>query len=169
MSPLTPREVEALQAALDLAYQGWAAADQVIRVHGEVRPFSRIRAAERARIHQLWKLFVGHGLPIPPNPWSCQIPAPDSLVEACAQALEQEQARIRRYRQLLACTDQQTLRHAFSSQRQASEDRHLPALERCGQCRNTLSGGCPDGPSRPPSAPPRRCVARPHQDWLWAE
>jgi hypothetical protein len=169
MPLLMPREVEALQCALDLAYQGWAATDQVIRVHGEVRPFSRIRAAEQARIHLLWKLFVAQGLPIPPSPWTGLIPAPDSLVEACGQALEQERSRLSRYRQLLGCTEQETLRQAFSSQLEASERRHLPALERCGQCRNTLAGGCLDGPSRPTSAPPRRCVARAHQDWLWVE
>lgn len=169
MPLLTPREVEALQCALDLAYQGWASADQVIREHGEVRPFSRIRSVERSRIHQLWRLFVAHGLPIPPNPWTGGIGTPASLVNACGQALEQEQARQKRYGQLLACTDQEELRQVFRAQAEASEQRHGPAYGRCGQCRNTQAGGCPDGPSRPASAPPRRCVARAHQDWLWTE
>jgi hypothetical protein len=169
MPRLTPREVEALQCALDLAYQGWATADQVIRQYGKVRPFSRIRAAEQGRIHQLWRLFVAHGLPIPPNPWTGGVNSPASLADACGQALEQEQARLKRYGQLLVCTDQEELRQVFRAQAEASELRHGPAYGRCGQCRNTQSGGCPDGPSRPPSAPPRRCVARSHQDWLWTE
>lgn len=167
MSLLMPREVEALQCALDLAYQGWAGCDQVIRRHGEVRPFSRIRDAERRRIQQFWRLFISHGLPIPKNPWVGQIPSAESLPEACADALERERARLRRCGQLLAGADQEELRCALHELAEASETRHLPAYERCGQCRNTAGGGCPDGPSRPASAPPRRCVARTHQDWLW--
>lgn len=168
MPLLMPREVETLQSALDLAYQGWATADQVIRQHGEMRPFTRIRAAERGRIQKLWRLFVIHGLPIPPNPRTGGIESSGSLVEACAQALELEQARLRRCNQLLNCTGLAPLRQALQDQLEASEQRHLPAYGRCGQCRNTQAGGCPDGPSRPASAPPRRCVARSHQDWLWA-
>jgi len=167
MSPLMPRELEALQCALDLAYQGWASCDQVIRRHGEVRPFSRIRDAERRRIHQLWRLFISHGLPIPENPWAGAIPSAESLPAACAQALEQERTRLRCCAQLLAGVDREDLRAVLSDLAEASEVRHLPAFERCGQCRNIAAGGCPDGPSRPASAPPRRCVARTHQDWLW--
>lgn len=167
MSLLMPREVDALQCALDLTYQGWASCDQVIRRHGAVRPFSRIKVAELRRIHQLRRLFITHGLPIPANPWAGRMPLAESLAGAYAQAVEQERARLRCGRQLLAGVDRVDLRSALSDLVEASEARHLPAFERCGQCRNTAAGGCPDGPSRPASAPPRRCVARTHQDWLW--
>ena len=166
---LSPRDVEALQAALSLAHQGWAGCDQAIRRHGDVRPFTRIRAGERSRIHSFWRLFVRHGLPVPPIPRGEPIQAPDSLAEACNQAGEQERLRLRRLRQLVSLVQDEELQAALRGQLEASEARHLLAYERCGQCRNTQTGGCPDGPSRPASAPPRRCVARSHQDWLWTE
>jgi hypothetical protein len=168
MPLLSPRDVEAIHSALDLAYQGWASCDQVIRRHGEVRPFSRIREAERRHIHELWRLFIVHGLPIPTNPRGVVMPVPDSLPEACGMALEQERTRLQRCRQLLAVAEGQQLQTGFRSLAEAREARYLPAYERCGQCINTQAGGCPDGPSRPASAPPRRCLARSHQDWQWA-
>ncbi len=113
----------------------------MIRQYGTVRPCSRIHAAERGRIHQLWRLFVAHGLPIPPNPWTGGVNSPASLADACGQALEQEQARLKRYGQLLVCTDQEELRQVFRAQAEASEQRHGPAYGRCG---------CPDGPRAHP-------------------
>lgn len=169
VSALSPREVEALQAALDLAHQSWASCDQLIHEHGEVRPFTRIRAGERRRVHGFWRLFVRHGLPVPPVPRGEPIQVSDSLAEACNQGSEQERSRLRRVRQLVSLVQDEELQAALRDQIEASEARYLPAYERCGQCSNTQGGGCPDGPSRPASAPPRRCVARSHQDWLWTE
>lgn len=169
MSLRSPKEMEALQAVRDLAHQGLACCEQVIRRHGEVRPFTRIRARERQRIRKLERLLSLHGLPTPECCLKDAIPVMASLQEACKLALEQEQTRLRRCRQLVSVLTTEPLKTACRDLIEAGERRDLPAYECCGQCRNTHAGGCLDGASRPPSAPPRRCVARSHQDWLWSE
>lgn len=104
----------------------------------------------------------------------------DTTLAMCHQVIERhgpirpftrihahEQHRLKRLRQLLQQSNQDDLHSCLSQSIRAIEQQHLPALARCGGCRNTLAGGCPDGPQRPASAPPRRCVARIEQDWLW--
>lgn len=169
MSLPLPREMEALQATLELAHQRWACCDQVIRRHAAVRPFTRIRARERQRIRELERLLGLHGRSMPERCLEDAMPLTASLQEACKLALEQEQTRLRRCRQLVSVLTTEPLKTACRDVIESGERRDLPAYERCGQCRNTLAGGCLDGASRPPSAPPRRCVARSHQDWLWSE
>lgn len=169
MSALTPREIEALHHALALAQRSRGFCEQVIRTHGAVRPFSRIGEAERLHIQALRRLLYLHALPLPAARFSPVVPqaAVATVAGACAIGVEQETARQHRLAQLLASTANDDLRALLRQMVRASELRHLPAYGRCGQCRNTATGGCPDGPSRPPSAPPRRCGARSHQDWLW--
>ncbi|MCS5705652.1 hypothetical protein NZK27_05545 [Synechococcus sp. FGCU-3] len=169
MPAITPREAEALRDALELAQQSRAFCERVIRDHGLVRPFSRIREAERLRIQALRRLLYVYGLAFSAIQREAAGPATASLTEACTWAAEQEAGRQRRIAQLLGSTTNEHLQVALSSMLSASELRYLPAYARCGQCRNTAAGGCPDGPNRSPDAPPRRCVARAHQDWLWIE
>ena len=169
MSALTPREIEALCHALDLAQQSRAFCERVIQEHGDVRPFSRIRDEERLRIQALRRLLYVQGLSCPAIPRAAAGPAVASLAEACALGAEWELARQHRMPQLLASITNEHLQAALRPMVDATEQQYLPAYLRCGKCLNTAAGGCPDGSSRPVTAPPRRCVARSHQDWLWAD
>lgn len=169
MPTLTDQEIQALRDALDAAYQSWAACDGVIQRHGLVRPFGRIRLAEAQHIQKLWRLLLHQALPVPPNPWQGRPGADElSLAEACLAGSRRERSRQSLLTQLLQEVSSPSLRRLLEAGHQLSVQRQLPAYERCGHCGNTAAGGCPGGVLRPATAPPRRCTAHRHQDWLWS-
>jgi hypothetical protein len=101
---LDQQEAQALLAALDDEYKSHATYDQVIRDFGQVRPFINIVEAEARHIAALLTLFERYSLPVPPNPWSGKTSTRRPDILAVFQAL-----------------------------RSASQDRHLPAFQRCAQ------------------------------------
>ena len=164
---LTARDREAFQLASSLCDTTLAMCHQVIERHGPIRPFTRIHTHEQQRLRQWRRLLLIHTIPLPGEHIHQVTSAQESLPISCTKALHWEQQRLQRLRQLLQQSNQDDLHSCLSQSIRAIEQQHLPALARCGGCRNTLAGGCPDGPQRPASAPPRRCVARIEQDWLW--
>ena len=131
MSTLNQSEIDALNEALDDEYRAWATYDRVIRDFGEVRPFINIRDAEARHIEALRSLFVRYGLPFPENPWHDRVPRYTSLREACVAGVAAEIENSRLYERLLESTGRQDILAVFRNLQEASQQRHLPAFQRC--------------------------------------
>jgi hypothetical protein len=130
---LDQQEAQALLAALDDEYKSHATYDQVIRDFGQVRPFINIVEAEARHIAALLTLFERYSLPVPPNPWSGKTPRYPGVAAACVAAVQAEIDNAALYDRLLASTRRPDILAVFQALRSASQDRHLPAFQRCAQ------------------------------------
>jgi hypothetical protein len=133
MTELTENEIRALHEALDDEYHAWMTYDQVIADFGVVAPFSNIRDAEARHIEALHTLYALYGLPIPANPWSGKTPRYANLQEACEAGVAAEIANGELYERLLAATNRPDILIVFRNLQEASQQRHLPAFQRCAQ------------------------------------
>jgi len=133
MNNLTVTEITALKEALDDEYRSFATYDQVLADFGEVRPFSNIREAESRHIEALCGLFARYGLPVPENPWTGKVERYASLQAACEAGVAAEIANAEIYERLLKATERPDILSVFRNLRDASQQRHLPAFERCAQ------------------------------------
>lgn len=131
MNVLTKDEIRALHEALDDEYQAWSTYSQVLIDFGEVRPFSHIREAEARHIEALTTLFVRYGLPLPENTWPGRVLRYASLHQACEAAVAAEVANGQLYERLLGCTQRPDLITVLRRLQEASQQRHLPAFQRC--------------------------------------
>lgn len=133
MDILTASEITALHEALDDEYRAWSTYDQVIRDFGELPPFSNIRAAEARHIEALRRLFERYYLPLPPNAWPGKVNRYASLQEACAAGVAAEIENGALYQRLLASTQRPDILTVFRNLQEASQQRHLPAFQRCAE------------------------------------
>jgi hypothetical protein len=131
MTGLNDREVAALREALDDEYHAYSTYDQVIADFGEVRPFINVRGAEARHIDALLNLFQRYGVLPPANRWSGNVKRYQRVHEACEDAVEAEIANASLYDRLMASTTRPDLLAVFANLRDASQERHLPAFERC--------------------------------------
>lgn len=141
----TPSEAEirALHEALDDEYHSWSTYDQVIRDFGETPPFSNIREAEARHIEALRALYARYRLPVPENPWPGKVERFASLQTACAASAAAEIANVELYDRLLAVTERPDIMTVLRNLQEASQQRHLPAFQRCAQ--GGGRGGCGQG------------------------
>jgi hypothetical protein len=140
MDPLTSSEIGALQEALDDEYRAWATYDQVIADFGDQPPFGNIREAEARHIEALRSLYARYGLPVPENPWPGKVPRYANRQEACAAGVAAEIENGALYERLLASTRRPDILAVFRNLQQASQQRHLPAFQRCAE-RGAGDGG----------------------------
>jgi len=140
MNNLTDIEIRALNEALDDEYHSWATYDQVIADFGKVQPFSNIREAEAHHIESLRTLFVRYELPMPKNSWPGKVERYASLQAACKAAVAAEIANGAMYDRLLIATQRPDIIKVLHNLQKASEERHLPAFQRCAQ-----NSGCSGG------------------------
>lgn len=140
MDTLTEAEIRTLHEALDDEYHAWATYDQVIRDFGEVPPFSNIREAEARHIEALRSLYARYGLPVPENTWPGRVDRYPSLQAACEAGVAAEIANAGMYDRLLTATERPDILTVLRNLQEASQQRHLPAFQRCVQ-----SGGCGQG------------------------
>ena len=133
MTELTENEIRALHEALDDEYHAWMTYDQVIADFGAVAPFSNIRDAEARHLEALHTLYTLYGLPIPANPWSGKALRYANLQEACEAGVAAEIANGELYERLLAATNRPDIWIVFRNLQEASQQRHLPAFQRCAQ------------------------------------
>lgn len=124
---------QALSRALDDEYKAVATYGAVMEKFGNVRPFIMISRAEEQHISSLKALFEKYALAIPANPYTSQISAPATLALACQTGVEAEIANATLYKEQLlpAVADYPDLAQVFTNLMHASENRHLPAFERC--------------------------------------
>lgn len=131
MNILTVEEVQALHDALEDEYHAFADYDQVIKDFGEIRPFINIRDAEQRHINALLRLFHHYALPVPPNKWANNGQQFASIHEACSAALQSEIDNGALYDRLITSCTRDDIREVFQNLQRASQQRHLPAFQRC--------------------------------------
>lgn len=144
---LDKQEVQTLLAALDDEYKAHATYEQVTLDFGSVRPFVNIVEAEARHIAALVNLFERYSLPVPPNPWPGKTPRYPDADAACAAAVQAEIDNAALYDRLLASTRRPDILAVLQALRSASQDRHLPAFQRCAQ-RSAAGGGGGRGAGR---------------------
>lgn len=136
----------ALDEALDDEYRSRATYRAVLEAFGPVRPFVNIVEAEQRHIDALLRQYERLALPVPADPWGGRIDAPADLEAACRAGVEAELANAELYDRLLTMTEDPQVRHVFGNLQRASQERHLPAFQRCSE-RGGAGGGGP-GPGR---------------------
>jgi hypothetical protein len=133
MTTLTETEIRALNEALDDEYRALATYEQVLADFGEVQPFTNIRDAEARHIEALCTLFARYGLSVPENPWTGNVARYTSLQAACEEGVAAEIANAEIYERLLQSTERPDILTVFRNLHDASQQRHLPAFQRCAQ------------------------------------
>lgn len=154
MESLTDAEVLALNEALDDEYHSWTTYDQVVVDFGDIRPFINIRDAEARHIEALASLFRRYGVVLPANTWPGRAPRFASVQAACEAAIAAEIANGQMYERLVGATQRADILDVLRKLQAASQQRHLPAFQRCAQ----RSGR---GRHRGQSTGPRRARQRP--------
>lgn len=128
---------QALLTALDDEYKAEATYAAIIALHGEIRPFSNIIQAERRHAAAIAKVLKSHGHHVPENGYksgALSLPAaPSDVKNACAIAVEAEEDNIRLYNEELlpVVSEFPEISALFRKLRDSSEQRHLPAFQRC--------------------------------------
>lgn len=123
---------EILMTALDDEWHAEATYAAVIDHFGPVRPFINIIEAECRHAQAIQQQLQRLGIPVPANRWSkANVPAPDTLADACEQAIAAEIENVALYDRLLPQIDDPAARHVLERLQAASRDRHLPAFRRC--------------------------------------
>ena len=133
MSLLNESEIKALHEALDDEYRAFATYEQVIADFGEVRPFTNIRNAEARHIRALYRVFAHYQLPIPKNDWVGKVKRYSSVYEACKDGVAAEISNCQMYDRLLTATRRPDILALLRNLQAASQQRHLPAFQRCLQ------------------------------------
>lgn len=123
--------IKALEEALDDEYKAQATYSAVIDKFGPIRPFVNIVEAEERHAHALLKQFERLGVESPPDAWAGQIKPPETIEAACKAAIAAEIENGEMYDRLLAVVRDETVRKVLRNLRDASQNRHLPAFERC--------------------------------------
>ncbi len=131
LNDLTETEINALREALDDEYRPWAAYDQVIADDGEVLPFINICAAEACHIDALLKLFTRYDLLVSENAWPGKVERYESLQEACQAGVAAEIDNGEMHGWLFAATWRPDILTVLRNLQEASQQRHLPAFQRC--------------------------------------
>ncbi len=131
-----PNEIQtALQRAIADEYQALATYEAVQKSFGAVRPFAMISRSEEQHVAALKALFDKYGLTVPENTAMNQVTVPTTLTEACQTGVAIEKADAALYRDTLlpVVKDYPDMTTVFTNLLTASEQRHLPAFERCAQ------------------------------------
>lgn len=130
---LSEQATTALQRALDDEYKAQATYEAVIAKIGMERPFSMIIRAEEQHISALKSLFDKYGLQIAENPWTGTITVPASLQSTCQLGVTAETANVKLYKDELLpmVTEYPDITTVFTNLMNASQNKHLPAFERC--------------------------------------
>jgi len=124
---------DALNQAINDEYKAYSTYEAAIKKLGNVRPFSMIIRAEEQHISALKSIYDKYGLTIPENTLAKKVTAPDTLQQACQTGVDAEIANATLYRDKLlpAVTDYEDITQVFENLMNASQQKHLPAFERC--------------------------------------
>ena len=132
---LSPKEIAALNSAIQDEYKARATYAKVVENFGAVPPFSNIIQAETKHIAALSRLFQNYGLVVPQDTWAAKVPAFASIEAACAAAVQAEIDNAALYDSLVDGVTHPDLLQVFEALRRASIENHLPAFQA------RLSGG----------------------------
>ncbi len=139
------RMIEALAEALEDEYKARAAYRKVIERFGPVRPFTNIVEAEDRHVDALLGQFRRLGEVPPPDTWGSRAKAPDTLAQACANAVQAEIENDAMYSRLLDQITDAQARSVMLRLQEASRSQHLPAFQRCLERENGCRGGSRGG------------------------
>jgi len=134
---MSATEQNATLLALDDEYKAYSTYFVVIEKHGEIRPFTNIINAETGHISALVEALTADGIEIPENPYlngeKPRPEAPDTVQASCALGVAAEIANAALYDdELLPMVEgNEELTTIFNNLRDASNDKHLKAFERC--------------------------------------
>ena len=130
---LTSEVKIALDQAIDDEYKALSVYQAVIAKFGQVRPFSMVKSAEEQHIASLKSIYDKYGLTVPSNNWTKKVTAPQTLKQACQTGVDAEIANANLYKNNLlpAVKDYQDITLVFTNLMDASQEKHLPAFERC--------------------------------------
>lgn len=129
-----PTEVQGtLDEAINDEYKALATYEAVIEKFGTVRPFSMIKGAEEQHIASLKAIYDKYGLSVPVNSWPSKVSTPKTLTEACQTGVDAEIANAALYKDKLlpVVKDYEDITAVFTNLMNASEQKHLPAFEKC--------------------------------------
>lgn len=132
-SSLNSQTQQALKEALADEYKSRAFYQAVINKFGEVKPFSNIVMAEDRHAIALEQLFIQYGLAIPQDSYANKMEVPGTLLAACQISIVTEKENRRMYDRFLAFIQEPDIRMVLEKLSNASQERHLPAFERCQQ------------------------------------
>ena len=132
-TPLNEVERDALAAALDDEYKAHETYRQVIRDSGPVRPFINIVEAEARHISALRALFEHYGITPAQNRWAGKTPHFASVHDACVAGVQGEIDNVALYDRLVGSTQRSDILGVYQALRSASQERHLPAFQRCAE------------------------------------
>ncbi|MCX6107294.1 MAG: DUF2202 domain-containing protein [Proteobacteria bacterium] len=127
-----------LKSALVEAYQdelnAYMRYESIIQQFGDIMPFSNLVGSEERHMNLLEQVFKLNGW----SPLKIYHPIAQfysSVVSACDVSLEAEEYNVAMYDRLLKDTSNEEARAVFLHLREASADRHIPALQRCAGLR----------------------------------
>ncbi|MCB1032902.1 MAG: DUF2202 domain-containing protein [Acidobacteria bacterium] len=140
---------EALRLALDDERKSEAIYQAVLEVHPGALPFDHVVQAERRHQQWLLDLFDRYELEIPENRWAAQPPqAPETLLAACQQAVTAEIDNVALYDRFFEFVKEPEIRQVFTTLRDASQERHLRAFNRCVDRGGVMGMGMGHGKGR---------------------
>ena len=130
---LTIEVQKALDEAINDEYKALSTYEAVVTKLGTVRPFSMIIGAEEQHIASLKAIYDKYGLEVPVNTWPSKVNAPGTLQEACQVGVKAEIANAALYKDILlpAVKDYEDISAVFQNLMSASEQKHLPAFDKC--------------------------------------
>jgi hypothetical protein len=132
-SVLSDAEQQALATALHDEYKSHETYRRVIVDFGPVRPFIKIVEAEARHIAALLGLFTKYAVAPPANRWAGQASRFADVHAACVAGVQGEIDNVAIYDRLQQATQRPDVLQVFQALRSASQDRHLPAFQRCAQ------------------------------------
>jgi len=144
---LSPQAKDAVLAALDDEYKAQSLYKAILAMHGDVRPFSNIINAEKHHSEMLIDLLQTYGQAVPENPYENgtkpKLQAPATLLEACQIGITAEIENVALYDDTLlpAVLNYTDITDVMTRLRNASQDRHLPAFQRCVSRGGTMGQG----------------------------
>jgi hypothetical protein len=137
---LDAKTQEALIEALQDEYKARALYQKVMDKFGELRPFSNIIKAEEQHIAELKPLFEKYGVDIPEDEWYEKVPEFAAVQEACEAGVKAEIENAGMYDGFFSFVKEQDIIDTFTLLRNASQEKHLPAFQRCANTGGTGRG-----------------------------
>ncbi len=124
---------DALNEAINDEYKALATYMAVIDNLGAVRPFVMIKGAEEQHIAMLKAIYDKYGVMVPENEWVGTVIVSQTLSESCQAGVDAEVANAALYRDELlpVVVDYEDITLVFQNLMNASEQKHLPAFEKC--------------------------------------
>ena len=125
--------IEALSEALEDEYKARATYQKVIERFGPVRPFVNIVEAEGRHVAAILAQFRRLGANPPADTWQERAKTPNSMAQACADAVQAEIENDAMYSRLLEQVTDAEVRKVLLRLQEASRTQHLPAFQRCAE------------------------------------